>query len=47
MQLDEGGNYAVRKLKDGRTLYVFPIMYGQARLGVGSQYSPLCFDAVY
>ena len=47
MQIDEQGNYATRKLEDGRILYVFPLTYGKARLGIGNKYAPLDFDAAY
>lgn len=47
MQVDKQGNYAVRKLEDGRTVYVFPLMFGRARLGIGNKYAPLTFDATY
>jgi len=47
MQIDKQGNYAVRKLEDGRTLYVFPLTYGRARLGIGNKYMPFSFDAAY
>jgi hypothetical protein len=32
------GYYARRQLADGRTVYVFPITFGRARLGVGNDY---------
>ena len=47
MNIDENGNYATRTLEDGRTLYVFPLTYGRARLGVGNKYIPLVLDTSY
>ena len=47
MQLDKQGNYATRQLPDGRMLYVFPLTYGRARLGIGSTYDSLIFDNEY
>ena len=47
MQLDEEGNYAKRKLEDGRTLFVIPLTYGRARLCIGNKYNPYSFDNAY
>lgn len=47
MEVDENGNYATRKLDDGRMLYVFPLTFGRARLGIGNKFMPLCYDATY
>jgi hypothetical protein len=44
MLVDEEGNYAKRKLEDGRTLYVIPLTYGRARLCIGNKYEPYIFD---
>lgn len=33
--LIDGEYYAVRHLSDGRSIYVYPLTYGRARLGIG------------
>lgn len=47
MELNEQHEYAKRLLDDGRTLYVVPISYGNARLCIGNKYCPMLFDNVY